>query len=251
MTIKEVKGESVMEWKIKVTTKEGIVIQFHGYELTLKEEVEENEGLKEVWEKIEYVISDSDSDLESTTKSENDFKALLVEEFCPSNEMEKLENEFWNHTVSAILTDGILTDEAVCCGTLTKGNDKRKKIEESSKQGSTWKDNKRSNTGSGFVATVPSRNDNVNTYLNCAKCYTFHPENAPFDFSFISIKFAPLLNVEPCIVNPGYAIEIADGKSVEVDRVIRDCKLELGNSLFTIDLIPLGHGSFDVIVGMD
>ncbi|GJX43501.1 reverse transcriptase domain-containing protein [Tanacetum coccineum] len=27
----------------------------------------------------------------------NDFKALMVEEFCPSNEMEKLENEFWNH----------------------------------------------------------------------------------------------------------------------------------------------------------
>ncbi|GJU93745.1 reverse transcriptase domain-containing protein [Tanacetum coccineum] len=27
----------------------------------------------------------------------NDFKALLVEEFCPSNEMERLENEFWNH----------------------------------------------------------------------------------------------------------------------------------------------------------
>ncbi|GJW12358.1 putative reverse transcriptase domain-containing protein [Tanacetum coccineum] len=26
-----------------------------------------------------------------------DFKALLVEEFCPSNEMEKLESEFWNH----------------------------------------------------------------------------------------------------------------------------------------------------------
>nr|GEZ06654.1 putative reverse transcriptase domain-containing protein [Tanacetum cinerariifolium] len=34
-------------------------------------------------------------------------------------------------------------------------------------------------------------------------------------------------------------------------RIIRDCKLELENSLFTIDLIPLGHGSFDVIVRMD
>ncbi|GJU81948.1 putative reverse transcriptase domain-containing protein [Tanacetum coccineum] len=46
-------------------------------------------------------------------------------------------------------------------------------------------------------------------------------------------------------------IEIADGKRVEVDRIFLDCKLELGNSLFSIDLIPLGHGSFDVIVGMD
>ncbi|GJR53704.1 putative reverse transcriptase domain-containing protein [Tanacetum coccineum] len=71
------------------------------------------------------------------------------------------------------------------------------------------------------------------------------------DFSFISTEFAPLLNVKPSIVNPGYVIEVADGKKVEVDRIIRDCKLELGGSLFSINLIPLGHGSFDVIVGMD
>ncbi|GKF19129.1 putative reverse transcriptase domain-containing protein, partial [Tanacetum coccineum] len=68
----------------------------------------------------------------------NDFKALMVEEFCPSNEMEKLENAFWNHKMvganhaaytdrgmlratqpttiqNAILRAGILTDEAVSC----------------------------------------------------------------------------------------------------------------------------------------
>ncbi|GJX27885.1 putative reverse transcriptase domain-containing protein [Tanacetum coccineum] len=71
------------------------------------------------------------------------------------------------------------------------------------------------------------------------------------DSSFISPKFAPLLNVKPSIVSHGYVIEVANGKKKEVDRIIRDCKLELGNSLFTIDLIPLGHGSFDVIMGMD
>ncbi|GJY64718.1 putative reverse transcriptase domain-containing protein [Tanacetum coccineum] len=71
------------------------------------------------------------------------------------------------------------------------------------------------------------------------------------DFSFISTDFTPLLYMKHSFVNPGYVIEVADGKKVEVDRVIRDCKLDLGTSLFTIDLIPLGHGSFDVIVGMD
>ncbi|GJU86944.1 putative reverse transcriptase domain-containing protein [Tanacetum coccineum] len=71
------------------------------------------------------------------------------------------------------------------------------------------------------------------------------------DFSFISTKFPPLLNVKPSIVSHGYVTEVANGKKEEVDRIIRNCKLELGNSLFTIDLIPLGHGSFDVIVGMD
>ncbi|GJU91690.1 putative reverse transcriptase domain-containing protein, partial [Tanacetum coccineum] len=182
----------------------------------------------------------------------NDFKALLVEEFCPSNEMDKLENE-------------ILTDEAVRCGKLTKGNDKRKEIEESSKQGSTWKDNKKSKTGSRACyeygsldhlrydfpkwkqTTRPVRNPlalkgNKNTQNN---------GNQARGKAFNGNAFAPLLNVEPCIVNHGYAIEIIDGKSVEVDRVICDCKLELENSLFTIDLIPLGHESFDVIMGMD
>ncbi|GKA56716.1 reverse transcriptase domain-containing protein, partial [Tanacetum coccineum] len=104
----------------------------------------------------------------------NDFKALLTTEFCPSNEIEKLEGEFWNHSMvdadhagytdrfhklaklvphlvtpetkrviryinglpsqihgmlratqpatiqAAILTAGILTDEAICSGTLVK-----------------------------------------------------------------------------------------------------------------------------------
>nr|GEV48131.1 putative reverse transcriptase domain-containing protein [Tanacetum cinerariifolium] len=71
------------------------------------------------------------------------------------------------------------------------------------------------------------------------------------DFSFISTKFVPLLNVKPSIVSHGYVIEVANCKKDKVYRIICDCKLELGNSLFTIDLIPLGHGSFVVIVRMD
>nr|GEX11914.1 reverse transcriptase domain-containing protein [Tanacetum cinerariifolium] len=57
-----------------MTTKEGIVIQFHGkfcgYKLAMEEDVEENKGLKEVWEKMEYVISNNDSDLEYTAVAE-------------------------------------------------------------------------------------------------------------------------------------------------------------------------------------
>ncbi|GKB51343.1 putative reverse transcriptase domain-containing protein [Tanacetum coccineum] len=48
-----------------------------------------------------------------------------------------------------------------------------------------------------------------------------------------------------------YVIEVANGKKEEVDRIFRGCRLELGDSILPIDLIPLGQGSFDVIVGMD
>ncbi|GJW15561.1 putative reverse transcriptase domain-containing protein [Tanacetum coccineum] len=395
MPIKEVRGESFMEWKTKVTTKEGIVIKFprkfHGYKLATKEEVEENEGLKEVtanvnnanggngnggnngcsyktftacnpkefdgkggvvaltrWiEKMESVFDNSGCTVNQRVRYTascfvnnaltwwntqvqargrkavigmiwNDFRALLVEEFCPSNKMGKLKNEFWNHTMvganhvaytdrfhklaklvrhlvtpessrikRAILMAGILTDEAVRCGTLTKGTDKRKEMKESSKQRSTWKDNKKFKTGSGFVVTVPPRNDNnqracyeygsldhlrydcpkskqvtgkaknllalegnMNTQNNRNQSRgrafnwnavealqdlkvvtgTFSLNNQfatvlfdyGADFSFISSEFTPLLNVEPCIVNPGYVIEIADSESVEVDRLSKN-----------------------------
>ncbi|GKF25480.1 putative reverse transcriptase domain-containing protein [Tanacetum coccineum] len=48
-----------------------------------------------------------------------------------------------------------------------------------------------------------------------------------------------------------YEIEIASGQLVEIDKVIKGCKLEIEGYVFGIDLIPFGHGSFDVIIGMD
>ncbi|GJT79791.1 putative reverse transcriptase domain-containing protein [Tanacetum coccineum] len=271
------------------------------------------------------------------------FKALLMEEFCPSNEIEKLEIKA--HWKSAIRTAGILIDEVVHCGTLIRSSEKRKEVEETSKQEGSWKDNKKAKVRKGFVATTPPRNRNVGLYSKYAKCSAYHPEGGPCrlclhcqkpghfvrdcralvkqvapvgavqmgnnqrvsyecgsfkhlhntcpklnrapgqarnrlaleenrntqnngnqargrafgvnavdalqdpnivtgtfslndhlatilfdsgaDLSFISTKFVPLLNMKPSIVSPGYVIEVAN------------------------DLIPLGHGSFDVIVGMD
>ncbi|GJR43537.1 putative nucleotidyltransferase, ribonuclease H [Tanacetum coccineum] len=228
-------------------------------------------------------------------------EALMVEELCPSNEMEKLRvvlgiTRWW---------ELIVRYTEVSCGTLTKGSDKRNGVEESSKTGGSGKDNKKAKVGTGFVAKAPPRNEIVGYYprqvalVNAVRmsnnprvCYecgsqiisatprkaynvnvnameavqdpnvvtgTFslndHFVTVLFDsgadFSFICTEFATLLNVKPSIVNPGYVIEVADYKKVEVDRIIRDCKLELESSLFSINLIPLGHGSFDVIVGMD
>ncbi|GJX93002.1 putative reverse transcriptase domain-containing protein, partial [Tanacetum coccineum] len=36
-----------------------------------------------------------------------------------------------------------------------------------------------------------------------------------------------------------------------IDKVIKGCKLEIEGHVFDINLIPFGHGSFDVIIGMD
>ncbi|GJV24478.1 putative reverse transcriptase domain-containing protein [Tanacetum coccineum] len=71
------------------------------------------------------------------------------------------------------------------------------------------------------------------------------------NYSFISTKFLPLINMKPSVVSPSYDIEIASGIIVETNKIIRGCRLELEGHTFIIDLIPFGYGSFDVVVGMD
>ncbi|GKD37950.1 putative reverse transcriptase domain-containing protein [Tanacetum coccineum] len=69
------------------------------------------------------------------------------------------------------------------------------------------------------------------------------------DYSFVSTTFIPLLGIEPSELVFKYEIEIASGQLVEIDKVIKGCKLEIEGYVFDIDLIPFGHGSFDVIIG--
>ncbi|GKB54978.1 putative reverse transcriptase domain-containing protein [Tanacetum coccineum] len=195
-----------------------------------------------------------------------------------SNEMEKLENEFWNHKIiganhvaytdrfhelaklvphlvtpessrikryiaglaleirgmlqatqpttiqNAILRAGILTDEAVSCGTLTKSSDKRNGVEE---------------TGVIALRMLGCQvgkvvGDAVRMSNNPRVCYEC---GSPDHFRNTCPKMnrvpgqagnqLALEAVKPSIVNPGYVIEVADGKKVEVDKIIRDCKLEL------------------------
>ncbi|GKA40338.1 putative reverse transcriptase domain-containing protein [Tanacetum coccineum] len=71
------------------------------------------------------------------------------------------------------------------------------------------------------------------------------------DYSSVSSTFISLLGVEPSDLGFSYEIEIANGQLVEINKVIRDCKLEIEGHTFDIDLIPFRHGSFDVIVRMD
>nr|GEU39435.1 putative reverse transcriptase domain-containing protein [Tanacetum cinerariifolium] len=71
------------------------------------------------------------------------------------------------------------------------------------------------------------------------------------DFSFISTKFVSLLDVKSSVLRSSLAIEIAIGKMIETNRIVRRYTLVLEGFSFIIDLIPFGHGSFDVIVGID
>ncbi|GKE77528.1 putative reverse transcriptase domain-containing protein, partial [Tanacetum coccineum] len=71
------------------------------------------------------------------------------------------------------------------------------------------------------------------------------------DYSFVYTAFMPLLDIEPNHLGFSYEIEIVSGQLVEINKVIQGCQLEIEGHTFNIDLIPFGHESFDVIVGMN
>ncbi|GKE78247.1 putative reverse transcriptase domain-containing protein [Tanacetum coccineum] len=71
------------------------------------------------------------------------------------------------------------------------------------------------------------------------------------DYSIVSVYLIPLLGLEPSELGFNYDIKIASGQLVEINKVIKGCKLEIKSHVFDIDLISFGHGSFEVIIGMD
>nr|GEU60321.1 hypothetical protein [Tanacetum cinerariifolium] len=71
------------------------------------------------------------------------------------------------------------------------------------------------------------------------------------DRSFISIAFSSLVNIDPTPLGSSYDVELADGKIVGIDTIIRGGTINFQNHPFNIDLMPVELGSFDVIIGMD
>ncbi|GJW09728.1 putative reverse transcriptase domain-containing protein [Tanacetum coccineum] len=53
------------------------------------------------------------------------------------------------------------------------------------------------------------------------------------------------------VTDHDYDVELADGKIIGVNTIIRGCTLNFLNHPFNIDLMPVELGSFDVIIGMD
>ncbi|GJS65063.1 putative reverse transcriptase domain-containing protein [Tanacetum coccineum] len=75
--------------------------------------------------------------------------------------------------------------------------------------------------------------------------------NSGAERSFVSIEFTPFIDIAPAALNTSYKVELAYGKIVSTNTVLRGCTLALFSHMFKIDLLPTRLGSFDVIVGMD
>nr|GEW01212.1 putative reverse transcriptase domain-containing protein [Tanacetum cinerariifolium] len=71
------------------------------------------------------------------------------------------------------------------------------------------------------------------------------------DRSFVSTTFSALIDITPTTLENHYDVELADGKIIRVNTIVRGCTLNFMNHPFNFDLMRVPLGSFDVIIGMD
>ncbi|GKC30772.1 reverse transcriptase domain-containing protein [Tanacetum coccineum] len=157
-----------------------------------------------------------------------DFKTLNREEFCLSNEMQKLKTELWNHamvgashvaytdprgggsngeqTYKRLCNCWPLDDESLRNGSIKKNPEKRGNGGEPSKDRNGRDDNKRTRTGNAFATTAnPVRREYIGTAHKCTTCNFHHPPETPFRACFNCNRpghFAKDYRVVPRNVNP-------------------------------------------------
>ncbi|GKD58403.1 putative reverse transcriptase domain-containing protein [Tanacetum coccineum] len=69
--------------------------------------------------------------------------------------------------------------------------------------------------------------------------YAFVLFNSGSDRSFVDTRFSSILNIDPVKIGASYEVELADGRVVSTNIVMKGCTLNLVNHIFEIDLMPI------------
>ncbi|GJX99964.1 putative reverse transcriptase domain-containing protein [Tanacetum coccineum] len=102
----------------------------------------------------------------------------------------------------------------------------------------------------GTVGTNPSSNVVTGMFLLNNR-YALILCDTGADRSFVSTTFSSLIDIIPTTLDHCYDVELADGRIIWINTLIRGCTLNFLNQPFNIDLMPVEMGSFDVIIGMN
>ncbi|GKD26362.1 putative reverse transcriptase domain-containing protein, partial [Tanacetum coccineum] len=102
----------------------------------------------------------------------------------------------------------------------------------------------------GNVGTNPDSNVVTDTFLLNNR-YASILFDTGVDRSFVSTTFSFLIDITPTTLDFYYDVELADGKIIEINTIIRGCTLNFLDHPFNINSMPIELGSFDIIVGMD
>ncbi|GJV67126.1 putative reverse transcriptase domain-containing protein [Tanacetum coccineum] len=102
----------------------------------------------------------------------------------------------------------------------------------------------------GNAGTNPDSNVVTGTFLLNER-YASILFDTGADRSFVSTIFSSLIDITPTTLHHYYDVELADGKIIGINTIIRGCTLNFLNHPFNINLLPVELGSFDAIIRMD
>ncbi|GKE39873.1 putative reverse transcriptase domain-containing protein, partial [Tanacetum coccineum] len=102
----------------------------------------------------------------------------------------------------------------------------------------------------GNAGTNPDFNVVTGTFLLNDR-YASILFDAGADRCFVSTTFSSLIDITPTTLNHYYDVELADGKIIRINTIIRGYTLNFLDHPFNINLMAVELGSFDVIIGMD
>ncbi|GJV06818.1 putative reverse transcriptase domain-containing protein [Tanacetum coccineum] len=102
----------------------------------------------------------------------------------------------------------------------------------------------------GRAGANPDFNVMTGTFL-LNNCYASVLFDIGADRSFVSTTFSSQIDITPTALDHYYDIELADGRIIGLNTILRGCTLNILNHPFNIDLMPVELGSFDAIIGMD
>ncbi|GJU64720.1 putative reverse transcriptase domain-containing protein [Tanacetum coccineum] len=105
-----------------------------------------------------------------------------------------------------------------------------------------------------YVVSTAEINPNYNVFIGTFLLNNYYAStlfDTGADRSFVSTAFRSLIDIIPTTLDHGYDVELADGRIIWVNALIRGCTLNFLNHPFNMDLMPVEMDSFDVIIGMD
>ncbi|GKA30766.1 putative reverse transcriptase domain-containing protein [Tanacetum coccineum] len=102
----------------------------------------------------------------------------------------------------------------------------------------------------GHAGTNPDSNVVTGTFLLNNR-YASVLFDTGADRSFVSTAFSSQIDITPTALDHYYDVELADGRIIGLNTILRGCTLNILNHPFNIDLMPIELGSFDAIIGMD
>ncbi|GKB44371.1 putative reverse transcriptase domain-containing protein, partial [Tanacetum coccineum] len=102
----------------------------------------------------------------------------------------------------------------------------------------------------GHAGTNPDSNVVMDRFLLNNR-YTSILFDTGADRSFVSTAFSSQIDITPSTLDHHYDVELADGRIIRLNTILRGCTLNILNHPFNINLMPIELGSFDAIIGMD